>query len=115
MKKMALMVAAAVAMAAAPAAMAGDAGLTAKVPFEFVVADQHLPSGEYQLVQDEQNRRLWIYSADELVAVTHWVPVGGESSGAAGLVFRKLGDTRVLTALRAGQSRAYVPAPRASR
>ena len=43
------LMAAAVSLLAAPGVLAGSGVLNADVPFNFVVADRHLPSGEYRV------------------------------------------------------------------
>ncbi len=52
-----LAMAAAVSVLAAPCALAMDnVVLKVDVPFDFVVADQQLPSGEYRIVKDPGHR-----------------------------------------------------------
>jgi len=54
--------AAAVFLLAAPGVMADNVALKVDVPFDFVVADRHLPSGEYRFVQGENPGVVRIYS-----------------------------------------------------
>ena len=54
--------AAAASLLAAPGVLAGSGVLNADVPFNFVVADRHLPSGEYRFVQGEDPGVVRIYS-----------------------------------------------------
>ncbi len=90
----------AVAVAAAtlwsvPRAQAGSVVLRAEIPFEFVVGEQRLPSGEYRIVQDPW--RVRIYSKDGAqVAVVHWLPQTTSGNGSWKLVFHTYGSQRFL-------------------
>lgn len=116
MKRATLVIAVAISAAAAPCAMAAGGGLKAQVPFDFVVADQHLASGEYQLVRDPHTMQVRVYSGGEkLVAVAHWVPQPGDQDGKAQLVFRRYGSQRFLKAIHSGHDSAYLPETRSER
>ena len=109
--KVLVMLAAAAAVVAASGVQASDVALNVQVPFDFVVADQQLPSGDYHVVQDQDARLVKIYAEDDvLVAVAHWVPTASGDRGSARLVFQKCGDQRFLKVIRASNGTgAYLP------
>jgi hypothetical protein len=102
-----LMMAAAV--LAAPCAQAGSVVLKAQIPFDFVVADRQLPSGEYRILQD--HRVVKIYSkSGEQVAIAHWLPQTTDNHGSWQLVFHTYGSQRFLKVIaRSDGSGAYLP------
>ncbi len=110
-----LMMVAAVAVLAAPSAQAGSVVLKAQIPFDFVVADYRLPSGEYRIVQDQWLVK--IYSkAGAQVAVAHWLPKTTSSSGTTNLVFDRYGSQRFLKLIAGPNGKAaYLPATRLER
>jgi len=90
-----LSMAAAATMAAAPRAMAADL-VKVDVPFEFVVAGQPLPSGEYRFVMDENASIVHVYSKARghvALAVCQTVP---KATREVGLVFHKHAGQRFL-------------------
>lgn len=89
------------AVAAAPRAVAGER-VKVDVPFEFVVAGQPLPSGEYRFEMDETTRIVHVYSkARRHVALTVCQPVPN-ASREVGLVFHKHAGQRFLKAVSTG-------------
>jgi hypothetical protein len=106
-----LMMTVAASILAAPCVMANDVVLKAQVPFDFVVADRHLPSGEYSFVQDQESRVVRILSEErEQVAVAHWQPLVPGVKGSGKLVFHKHGGQRFLRMIRATDGGgAYLP------
>ncbi len=112
-----LMMAAAAMVLAAPYVQADSVVLKVDVPFEFVVADQVLPGGEYRFVQEQDTRVVRIYSKDnEQLTMTHWVPADKGAKGSGKLVFHKYGSQRFLKMIRAGNGRgAYLPKTRSER
>jgi hypothetical protein len=86
---------------AAPGAMANSVALRVQVPFDFVVADQHLPRGEYRFVHEQAGGLVRIYSkSGGQVAVAQWAPRAMPVWGSGMLVFHKYGSRRFLTAIR---------------
>jgi hypothetical protein len=85
-----LALAAAVSALAAPRALALDeAVVKITVPFDFVIGDRQLPSGEYRLVQSENPGVVQIYSKNhEHLMTTFCLPLPWEATGKAKLVFR---------------------------
>ena len=68
----------------------------AKVPFDFVVARKHLPSGSYEFVT-QSNGTILIRNADEkIVVLTMTYQAGDPSSYSSRLVFYKYGDNYFL-------------------
>ena len=106
-----LMLAVAASMLGAPCVMADNVVVKVQVPFDFVVADRHLPSGEYSFVQEQESRVVRIYSESrEPLAVAHWQPLVAGAKGNAKLVFHKHGGQRFLRMIRAtGGGGAYLP------
>jgi hypothetical protein len=97
-----LMMAAAAAVLAAPCVMANDVVLRVQVPFDFMVGDRHLPSGEYKFVQEQDPRLVRIYSEGrEQLAVALWHPVAPGATGNGELVFHKHGGQHFLKMIRA--------------
>jgi hypothetical protein len=86
---------------AAPGAMANSVALRVQVPFDFVVADQHLPRGEYRFVHEQAGGLVRIYSkSGGQVAIARWAPRAMPVWGSGMLVFHKYGNKRFLTAIR---------------
>jgi hypothetical protein len=94
--------AAAVLALAAPCALALDkAVVKVTVPFDFVIADRQLPSGEYRLVQSHNPGVVQIYSKNhEHLMTTFCLPLPWEASGKARLVFRSHDGQRFLKMIR---------------
>jgi hypothetical protein len=88
-----------------------------RVPFDFVVADQVLPSGEYQFVQQQDPRLVRIYSKAHVpMAVATFLPTTVAPSGKATLVFHKYGTQRFLKSIcDCGGSGAYLSKTRKER
>jgi hypothetical protein len=109
-----LMVVAAAAVLTAPYAVADTVVVKVRVPFDFVVADQHLASGEYRFVEEQEARLVRIYSESrEPLAVAHWQPLGRGAQGNGRLVFHKHGGQRFLKMIRADNgSGVYLPETR---
>jgi len=98
-----LMAALAVAVVAAPGVQAATVARNVEVPFEFVVADQQLPSGVYRIEQEPDARMITIVSEDsEHRAVVHSVPMAPCEKGKGMLVFSKSGEQRYLRTIRTG-------------
>jgi hypothetical protein len=97
-----LAMAAAVAVLAAPCALAMDgAVLKVNVPFDFVVADQQLPSGEYRIVKGQDTGVVRIYSKAQKHLVTAFcVPAPSDVAKGGELVFHKHGSQRFLKSIR---------------
>jgi len=105
----------AVAVLAAPGAQAASTVLKAHIPFDFVVADRQLPSGDYQIVQEQRLVRIYSQSGEQL-AVAHWLPQASPANSGSTLVFHKYGSRRFLKVIGSGDgSGAYLPATRAER
>jgi hypothetical protein len=102
MKKVGILTMAAAAVAlAAPCALANSTALRVQVPFDFVVADQHLPSGEYRFVHEQDSGLLRIYAkGGGQVAIARWTPRVMPVWGSGMLVFHKYGSTHILKAIR---------------
>jgi hypothetical protein len=85
-----LVLAAAVSALTAPFALALDeAVVKITVPFDFVIGDRQLPSGEYRFVQSENPGVVQIYSKNhEHVMTTFCLPLPWEATGKGKLVFR---------------------------
>jgi hypothetical protein len=112
-----LMMAVAAAVVAAPCVQAKNVVLKVNVPFDFVVADQQLPSGEYQIEQEPDARwvRISSTSGDERV-LAQWVPAVAATEDGGKLVFHKYGGQRFLKMIRgADGSGAYLPETRTER
>jgi hypothetical protein len=112
-----LSMAAAAAALAAPCALALDrAVVKVTVPFDFVVADRHLPSGEYHLVESYNPSVVQIYSKDQEHLVSTFCLRQSWEAGAGGkgkLVFRDRGGQRFLKMLRTEDgSTVYFPKTR---
>jgi hypothetical protein len=108
-----LMVAAAV--LAAPRAHSASVVLKAHIPFDFVVADQQLPSGEYQIVQDHSLVKIYSQSGEQL-AIAHWLPQTAAGNVSSSLVFHRCGSQRFLRVIGNGDgSGAYLPETRSER
>jgi hypothetical protein len=112
-----LMMATAAAILIAPCAQAQGVVVKVRVPFDFVVADQVLPSGEYQFVQQQDPRLVRIYSkAHAPQAIAYFIPMTAAPTGKASLVFHKYGNQRFLKMIcDCGGSGAYLPKLRKER
>jgi hypothetical protein len=92
-----LSMAAAMAIVTAPAALASDV-VKVDVPFDFVMAGQQLPSGEYTFVKGDNPRIVQVFSNQRHVGVA----VGlAEPKGASvtGLTFHRHGEQYFLKAI----------------
>ena len=113
-----LAMAAAVSVLAAPCALAMEnVELKVNVPFNFVVADQQLPSGEYRIAKDPERGVVEIYTKTYKHLVTAFcVRVPTDRKKAGELVFRKHGSQHFLKSIRtAGGSGASLPESRAEK
>jgi hypothetical protein len=114
MKSVTILAVAAAALAA-PCVQAGGVVLKARIPFNFVVADQQLPSGEYRIVQEEHLVKVYSQSGEQL-AVAHWVPQQTKSDDRSRLVFHRHGDQRFLKVIGGADGNgAYFPETSAER
>lgn len=97
-----LALAAGAALLTAAGALAEPVKVTAQVPFDFVVADQQLPSGEYRFVTSDEPGLVLIYSAKtgEHVATVlgRALPASADERGQ--LVFDRYGSDRFLNRIR---------------
>jgi len=111
------LMAAAVSLLAAPGALADSAVLNADVPFNFVAADRHFPSGEYRFVQGENPGVVRIYSKTHghmATLLCQRVPAAATQSGT--LEFHQHGSQRFLKVIRSGDgSGVYFPETGAER
>jgi hypothetical protein len=110
-----LVLAAAVSALAAPCALALDKVVVKiSVPFDFVIADRQLPSGEYRLVQSQNPGVVQIYSKNhEHLMTTFCLPLPWEAAGKGKLVFRSHGGQRFLKMIRTEDgSGVYFPKTR---
>jgi hypothetical protein len=95
-----ILAAATVALLSASWTMATESSvLKVSVPFDFVVANQTLPSGEYRIEQDRYARTVRIYSDSHTVnaycePTLDYVKIGGE------LMFKRYGDQYFLKTIR---------------
>jgi hypothetical protein len=98
MKSIAILtVAAAAVVLTAPSARANGPVLKVTVPFDFVIANQTFPSGEYRLVQELDSRLLRIYSkTGRPLAITTWRPADTTTQDRGTIVFHRYGDRRFL-------------------
>lgn len=86
---------------AASGATADGVVLRVQVPFDFMVADQQLPSGEYRFVHEQDAGLVRIYSkSGGQVASAQWTPRAMPVWGSGTLVFRKCGSKHMLKAIR---------------
>jgi hypothetical protein len=105
MKKSAkfLWMATAAAVLAPPCALAEDVTVKAKIPFDFQVGEQQLPSGHYRFVTRADPRLLLVYSeatGDQLTAVLFNGRLEAERSPWAQLTFHRHGDQHFLKSIR---------------
>ncbi len=109
-----LAVTAAVFALAAPCALALEkAVVKVTVPFDFVIADRQLPSGEYRLVQSHNPGFVEIYAKNEHLMTTFCLPLPWESAGQGKLVFRSHDGQRFLKMIRTEDgSGVYFPKTR---
>jgi hypothetical protein len=113
-----LSLAAAAALLAAPCALAEKVTLKAEVPFDFVVADRHLPSGEYRFVTTADPGVVRVYSTKTQASVAT-VPcwnLASDPAEAKRLVFERHGSERFLKRIRGGDgSGVYLVETRSER
>lgn len=111
--KILMMVVAAAVLTTTPA-QADSVVLKVRVPFDFVVADRHLPSGEYRFVREQNPNLVRVYSkGNEQLALATWVPLAKGTEDGGKLVFQKHGDQRFLRMIRPSDgSGAYLPKTR---
>ena len=100
-----------VSLLAAPGVLAGSVALKADVPFDFLVADRHLPSGEYRFVQGENPGVVRIYSKTQghmATVLATRVPAAATQGGT--LEFHRHGRQVFLKLISTGNgSGAYFP------
>ena len=113
---MILTMAVAAAALAAPSAQASGVVLKARIPFDFVVADQQLPSGDYRIVQEGHLVKVYSRSGEQL-AIAQYLPEQARSGdGRWRLVFHKHGSQRFLKVIGSGDGNgAYLPETNAGR
>jgi hypothetical protein len=109
---------AAASLLAAPCALAEKVTLRADIPFDFVVAERQLPSGEYRFVATSGPGVVRVYST-KTQAYVESVPCGTLSSDPAEakrLVFERHGSQRFLKRIRGGDgSGVYLVETRSER
>jgi hypothetical protein len=113
-----LTAAAAFSVLAAPCLQAGGAVVKAAIPFDFVVADRHLPSGEYSFVRTDNPGLVNIYSATtrEHVATVSGLALPRATGAGTKLVFDKHGSQRFLKSIRSEDGFGlYLPDSRSER
>jgi hypothetical protein len=104
----------AVAAIAAPRAQASDI-LKAHVPFDFVLAGQTLPSGEYRFVRSVDPKFVQVYSKTRgHVGMAAYVPAS-TAMPESGLVFHKHGDQHFLKSISIGSTTVALPQTHAER
>jgi hypothetical protein len=96
-----LAVAAAAALVAAPKATAGDT-VKVEVPFQFVLAGQPLPGGEYRFEVEAAAGVVHIYSPAGRHVATALCQSAPNASREVGLVFHKHAGQRFLKAVTTG-------------
>ena len=98
-KAKAIWLAALAGLVAGTAMAAGPAEVRAKVPFDFVVADQQFPAGEYAILQLGLSSAIRIESMDLSRAVAVFPTPGNDNKTGyrSALAFRKYGDRYFLT------------------
>jgi len=113
-----LSMAAAVSVLAAPGVRAESVTVKAAIPFDFVAADQQLPSGEYLFVRTDDPGVVHIYATTtrEHVATLFCRALPKAADAGTQLVFDKHGSQRFLKSIRSADgSGAYVPETRSER
>jgi hypothetical protein len=99
-----LSLAAVASLLAAPCALAEKVTVTAAIPFDFVVADRQLPSGEYRFVTTADPGVVRVYSTktQEYVATVPCRQLSSDPAEAKRLVFERHGSERFLKRIRSG-------------
>ena len=113
-----LSLAAAVTVLAAPCVRAEVVSVKAAIPFDFVVADRQLPSGEYRFVRTDDPGVVHVYSAQtrEHLAIVFCRALPRDLDARAELAFDKHGSQRFLKSIRSGDgSGVYLPGTRSER
>jgi hypothetical protein len=113
-----LTAAAAVSVLAAPCLRADTVAVKAAIPFEFVVADRHLPSGEYRFVRTDDPGVVHIYSTTtrEHVATVFCQALPRATDAGTRLAFEKHGSQHFLKTIRSeGGFGVYLPDTRSER
>ena len=105
---------AAVALAAAPRAQAGET-VRVEVPFAFVAADHQLPAGDYQFVRGENPRLVQAFSRAGGHVATLVTTVEAGASGEVGASFLRIGDQYFLKTISGTQVEVSLPASHAER
>jgi hypothetical protein len=103
-----------VALAAAPRAQASDI-LNVKVPFDFVLAGQPLPSGEYQFVRSDYPGVVQVYSKARGRMLTAVCVAAPTTMPEVGLLFHKHGGQHFLKLIRLGDTTVSLAASQAER
>jgi hypothetical protein len=109
---------AALSVLAAPGVRAGAVVVKAAIPFDFVVADRHLPSGEYSFVRTDNPGFMHIFSATtrEHVATVSGLTLPRATDAGTKLVFDKHGSQRFLKSIRSADGFGlYLPDSRSER
>ncbi len=79
--------------------------LKGNVPFNFIVGDRNLPSGQYTISAATQNIESWYDANGRGLFMINTVPMGKEASADTyKLVFHRYGDTYILTEVWSGGS-----------
>jgi hypothetical protein len=113
-----LSLAAAATVLAAPCARAEVVSVKAAIPFDFVVADRQLPSGEYRFVRADAPGVVHVYAAGtrEHLATVFCRALTRDPDAQAELAFDKHGSQRFLKTIRSGDgSGVYLPDTRKER
>jgi len=102
------------AFAVAPRAQASDI-LKVNVPFDFVLAGQQLPSGEYQFVKSADPSVVQVYSKTRgRVGMVTYMPAPS-AMPETGLTFHKHGEQHFLKAISIGRTTIALPTTQAER
>jgi hypothetical protein len=113
-----LTMAAAAALLTAPCVQAGTVTVEAAIPFDFVVADRQLPSGEYRFVRTGDPGVVHVYAAKtrEHLAVVLCRDLPKDLDERTLLTFDKHGSQRFLKRIRtADGSGVHLPGTRSER
>jgi hypothetical protein len=103
---------------AAPCLRAEVVAVKAAIPFDFVVADRHLPSGEYRFVRTDDPGRVRIYSTTtrEHVATVLCLALPRAADAGTQIVFNRHGSQRFLKSVRSEDGFGfYMPGTRLER
>jgi hypothetical protein len=101
-RSLSVLAVAAAAMMAAPRATAGET-VRVEVPFQFVLAGQPLPGGEYRVEVDPTARVVHVYSPAGRHVATALCQTAPSASREVGLVFHTHAGQRFLKAVTTGR------------